>query len=509
MRDGFGIAVVTAAVAASAAAIAALAGLGGVAVALAAGIPLVVIPVVAVVCRVPSLEQHRPRVVRAATSLAVVAVVVAVALGVAVLVMGHLPDDRQRLFVLPAAGAAALAAVAYAPARRRVTATAERLAGQERVAPAEVIRSFGDRTARDVPDEEVLLQLADALRRSMALRSAEVWTFTGNDLRRTVSVPAGPPDVVGLDARQVRSMSGGTVLGPAWLDLWMPELLDGRRAGDARVVPAIHAGELTGVLVLERRADAVPFSPDDDRILVDLGRRVGVVLHNRQLDSALRATLADLRRSNQDLAASRSRLVAAADAERRRLERDLHDGAQQNLLALAVNLRRARDALADDPEATAVLLDQLTGDVRTTIQELRDLAHGIYPPLLLESGLGAALKGAAARTPTRVTVDAALDRRYPPEIEAAVYFSCLEALQNVTKHAPGSPATVRLWSDGALLRFEVTDEGEGFDGEAVTTGLGLQSIRDRLGAVGGTVEWRAGDVRGTRVLGAAPAEVTP
>jgi signal transduction histidine kinase len=128
---------------------------------------------------------------------------------------------------------------------------------------------------------------------------------------------------------------------------------------------------------------------------------------------------------------------------------------------------------------------------------------------LLESGLGAALKGAAARIPTRVTVDADLDRRYPPEVEAAVYFSCLEALQNVVKHAPGSPATVRLCSDGAWLRFEVSDDGAGFDATAVTAGLGLQNIRDRVGAVGGTVEWRAGDQRGTRIVGAAPAEASP
>jgi signal transduction histidine kinase len=509
MRGTLAIAGVTAAVAASAAAIAALAGLGGVAIALAAGIPVVVIPAVAVVSLAPSLERHRGRVVRGVLSVAVVAVVVAVALSVAVLVMGHLPDDRQRRFVLPAAAAAAVAAVAYAPARRRVADTAERLSGRRGIAATDVIRSFGDRTARDVPDEEVLLQLADALRRSMALRAAEVWTLTGHELRRTVAAPVGPAAAVELDARQVRSLSGGAVLGRAWLDLWLPELLDGRRGGDARVVPATHAGELTGVLVLERRADAVPFSPEDDRTLVELGRRVGVVLHNRQLDSALRATLADLRRSNQDLAASRARLVAAADAERRRLERDLHDGAQQNLLALAVNLRRARDVLADDPGGATELLDQLTGDVRTTIQELRDLAHGIYPPLLLESGLGPALKGAAARIPTRVTVDAELDRRYPPEIEAAVYFSCLEALQNVVKHAPGSPANVRLCRDGALLRFEVSDEGAGFDAAAATTGLGLQNIRDRVGAVGGTVEWRGGERRGMRMLGAAPAEVSP
>ena len=509
MRGALVVTSLTAAMAASTATIAALAGLGGPAVVLAAAIPLVVVPVVVVLPHAPSLERYRGRGVRWALSVTVIAVVVALALVMAVLVTGHLPDDRQRRFVLPAAGAAALAAVAYGPARRRVAARAERLSGEERVAPSEVIRSFGDRSAREVPDEEVLLQLADALRRSMALRAAEVWTLTGRDLRCTVAVPAGAPAAVEVDARQVRSLSAGAVLGRAWLDLWMPELLDGRRAGDARVVPATHAGELTGLLVLERRADAVPFTPDDDRTLVELGRRVGVVLHNRQLDSALQATLADLRRSNQDLAASRARLVAAADAERRRLERDLHDGAQQNLLALAVNLRRARDVLADDPDGAAVLLDQLTGDVRTTIQELRDLAHGIYPPLLLESGLGPALKGAAARTASRVTLHAELERRYPPEIEAAVYFSCLEALQNVAKHAPGAPAAVRLWSDGALLRFEVTDEGGGFDAGAVTSGMGMQSIRDRLGAVGGTVQWCAGKPRGTRMVGTAPAEVMP
>src|SRR5208283_5863039 len=127
---------------------------------------------------------------------------------------------------------------------------------------------------------------------------------------------------------------------------------------------------------------AVGFSEEDDRVLTELARQVGLAFHNAQLDTALQTSLDELRRQADELRASRARIVASGDAERRRVERNLHDGAQQHLVALAVNLRLARDIIVDDQEAGLEMLEQLAGEVQETIQELRELAHGIYPPLL-------------------------------------------------------------------------------------------------------------------------------
>ena len=203
--------------------------------------------------------------------------------------------------------------------------------------------------------------------------------------------------------------------------------------------------------MIERAADGDHFTDEDDRVLTELARQVGLALHNVQLDSALQESLENLKQANDDLRTSRARIVATGDAERRKIERNLHDGAQQHLVALAVNLRLAKDMLGDDPESAAEMLDALGDAVKDTIQELRDLAHGIYPPLLMDAGLAEALRAAANRSPLSVGVDAEGSGRYSSELEAAVYFCCLEALQNAGKHAPEASVSIVLReTDGAV-----------------------------------------------------------
>ena len=190
-------------------------------------------------------------------------------------------------------------------------------------------------------------------------------------------------------------------------------------------------------------------------MLTELARQVALALHNLQLDAALQASLDELQQRNEELQHSRARIVAAGDAERRKLERNLHDGAQQHLVALAVKLRLAQDAVEDDPADAVAMIDEIKGDVRVAIAELRSLAHGIFPPLLVSGGLAEALPAAATRATLATTVDTAGIGRYGGDIEAAVYFCVLEALQNAGKHA-GAAATVavRVWeADGtAQLR---------------------------------------------------------
>lgn len=208
------------------------------------------------------------------------------------------------------------------------------------------------------------------------------------------------------------------------------------------------------------------------------------------------ASLDELRLQLEELRTSAARMLVASDAERRQIECDLHDGAQQHLVALAVNLQLARQLADSDPDAAKTLLDEIARDVREALEDVRRLAQRVYPPLLLDQGLADALRAAAvdARIPTRVEADAL--ERYPPEIEATAYFCCVEALQNA--HAR---ATVRAWPEQGALRFDVIVDDANFEEWA---NGGLTSMRDRLGALGGqlTASFEAG--RGACISGSIP-----
>jgi signal transduction histidine kinase len=264
-----------------------------------------------------------------------------------------------------------------------------------------------------------------------------------------------------------------------------------------------------GLIVAVRPPDGDQFTTDDDTMLTELARQVALALHNVELDSALQESLEEVRRQADELQASRLRIVAAADAARRQIERNLHDGAQQHLVALAVNVRLARKLAETDPEASFELLDQLGLDLQDAVQELRALAHGIYPPLLIDRGLEEALRAAAGRAALDTDVVANDLGRYSPETEAAVYFCCTEALQNAGKHAgEGSSATVKVWEDGNRLFFEVSDTGGGFDMKgAAGKGAGFVNMSDRVGAVGGTLNVASAIGRGTTISGRVPITV--
>jgi signal transduction histidine kinase len=400
--------------------------------------------------------------------------------------------------------AAAIAAIGYLPARERLVASANRAVYGAREAPDEALRTFGSRLTRAISMDELLLQLAESLRKTMALTSAEIYTGSDDVLERAVSVPDSGPRSLLVTPRERPVVTRAGVSGSAWAAVWLPSLLDGREKAQLRVTPVSHAGQLLGLIVIERPEAGDSFTEEDDRVLTELARQVGLAFHNAQLDSALQNTLDELRAQADALRESRARIVASGDAERRRLERNLHDGAQQNLVALAVSLRLARDVLTDEPDAAAQMLDQLADDLKVTIQELRDLAHGIYPPLLADSGLGKALEAAAGRSPLAVRVTATGLGRYSPDIEAAVYFCCLEALQNAAKHAPGANVEVRLWEQSGGLLFSVTDDGPGFDPAAARGGHGHMNMADRLGAIGGTIRWQSEPGHGATVQGSIP-----
>jgi signal transduction histidine kinase len=464
----------------------------------------VLIPLGLLAGDIPQLGQYGGRLLVQVLAIAGFVVTVAVIYLVIVLGLGKQPSDAgDRELLGLSMVAAAVAAISFAPARERLLDWANRRVFGARHAPDELLRTFGSRMTRAISMDELLLQLAESLRKTMRLTSAEVYTGTEDVLERVASVPdAGPRSIV-VGARERPIVARAGVSGRAWASVWLPALLDGRGPGQLRLAPVGHSGELLGLIVAERPPADV-FSEEDDRVLTELAREVGLAVHNARLDTALQTTLDELRKQADELRGSRARIVASGDAERRRVERNLHDGAQQHLVAMAVNLRLARDSLADDPSAAVEMLDQLAEDVKDTIQELRELAHGIYPPLLADSGLGEALSSAARRSPQPVRLCADGIRRYALEIESAVYFCCLEALQNAAKHAPGAQVEVRLWEESGGLLFSVVDDGPGFDAEHARGGHGFVNMADRLGAIGGTVRWESQPGEGARILGSVP-----
>jgi signal transduction histidine kinase len=257
-----------------------------------------------------------------------------------------------------------------------------------------------------------------------------------------------------------------------------------------------HQGEVLGALTItKRRGEQI--TPIEVKLMDDLAHQAGLVLKNVGLTADLQARLVDLR-------ASRQRLVTAQDEERRKLERNLHDGAQQHLVAIKVKLGLAEMLMSRDAEKAKLTLTQLKGDADEALETLRDLARGIYPPLLAEKGLGAALESQARKATIPVTVDSDGIGRYSQDVEAAVYFSVLEALQNVQKYAHASQATVRLREDDGALGFEIADDGEGFDVARTAKGSGLTNMADRVDALGGVIEVRSAHGEGTRLLGSLP-----
>jgi signal transduction histidine kinase len=425
----------------------------------------------------------------------------------ALMAFGRRPTGGERSLLLLSVLAAAGASVAYQPAHAWLTERANRVVYGARVSPDEALRTWGSRLTRAIPLDELLLQLAEALRKSLVLKSAQVWTGSDGHFEVAVAVPHYTPQPLTIGPKELAVIARAGVAGGTWIAVWLPSLIE-RADPDAivRVAPIAHGGELLGLIVCRRAAGQEAFSEEDDRVLTELARQVGLALHNVQLDTALQASLIELRTTNDELRASRTRVVAAADEARRKLERNLHDGAQQHLVALAVKLRLAKDALVDNPADAEVMLDELRGDMQEAIAELRSLAHGIFPPLLASGGLAEALPATAARSPLAVSTDVSGVGRHAPELEAAVYFCCSEALQNAGKHAGGDASvTVRVSDDDDSLSWEVRDDGVGFPLETgADKGHGFVNMRDRMGSVGGTLEVRSAPGQGTIVSGRIP-----
>ncbi|MEO8477591.1 MAG: sensor histidine kinase [Actinomycetota bacterium] len=358
------------------------------------------------------------------------------------------------------------------PVRARAQRLADRLVYGRRATPYEVLTSFSGRVGETYSTDDVLPRMAQILAQGVGADAARIWLLVGSSLRPEAAWPAGLPSAAAVP---VADGSVPTISGQD-------------------VVAVHHQGEMLGALSVTMPASD-PMTPAKGRLVHDLASQAGLVLRNVRLIGELRA--------------SRQRLVAAQDDERRKLERDIHDGVQQQLVALAVKLKLADTMVDRDVEKAHAALAQLGVDAQRTLEDLRDLARGIYPPLLADKGLVAALESQARRASTPVTVESDGVGRYSRDVEATVYFCALEALNNVAKYANASSVSIALAERDGAMEFRVIDDGSGFDHEATSYGTGLQGMADRLDAVGGslTVESRAGS--GTNVSGRVPLAGTP
>lgn len=406
-------------------------------------------------------------VVYGALAMFITAVYVGIVVGIGTLV-GQGDRPNLGLSIL----ATAVVAVAFQPVRERVQRFANRLVYGKRATPYEVLSHFASRMAGTYATDDLMPQMARVLAEATGAATAKVWLRVGRELRVTSVWPQA--DGAGFERMELEGDE-------------LPPVPDADLA-----IPVRDRGELLGALSITK-GRGEPVTPTEQKLLADLASQAGLVLRNVRLIEELRA--------------SRQRIVSAQDEERRRIERNIHDGAQQQLVALNVKLGLAKTLAARDAEKTDDMLQQLQTETQEALENLRDLARGIYPPLLRDKGLVAAVDAQTRKVPVPVEIQAEEVGRFPQEIEAGVYFCVLEALQNVTKYARASRVVVRLSARDGKLRFEVEDDGSGFDPTVTPRGSGLTNMADRLEALGGAVDIDSAPGTGTRITGNVPVPV--
>jgi signal transduction histidine kinase len=363
--------------------------------------------------------------------------------------------------------ATAAVAVAFHPVRERVQRLANHLVYGTRATPYEVLATFSETMATSFAADELLPRMTEMVVKGTGATSSEVWVTMGPQLHRAAVHPSN-----GRSA-SVLAMSDGRP----------PDI-----PGATRSIPIRHRGDVLGVLAVTK-APGDPLLPAEDKLVSDLAAQAGLVLRNVGLI--------------EELKASRQRIVAAQDEERRRIERNIHDGAQQRLVTVALALRQAGSRLRPDADPDAAsMIAKAADELTDALAELRDLARGIHPAILTDAGLVAAVESLAERCPIPVRVASDAIGRLSPSIEVTAYFVVSEALANVVKHARASAAFVRLTEGNGYLAIEVRDDGIG--GADLGGGSGLRGLEDRVAALDGSLSVSSVPETGTTVQARIP-----
>jgi signal transduction histidine kinase len=386
------------------------------------------------------------------------------------LLLGHTSTPHVGLSVL----ATAVVAVGFDRVLTRLEAFANRVVHRGRPSPYDAMRRFAGAVDSAGPAEDLPVRMARLLAEGTGAEWAQVWVALDG---QPVPAATWPPEA---EARLIAS--------PGW-------------DPGTRRLPVRHGDEGLGMLILRER-DGTPLTPVEERLFADLASQAGLVLRGARLRATLERRLGELSAREDELRRSRERLVDAQDEARRRLERDIHDGAQQHLVALAVNLRLAATLATSAPDRAEALLAAQEEAAADAVATLLQLSRGIYPPRLEEAGVVAALRAVAGDGVVVVERGAA---RFPIEVEAAAYFCCLEAIQNAMKHAGAATVRVEVDARPEELVLTVIDDGVGFEPAMETPGTGLANMRDRVDSAGGTLEITSAPGHGARLRAVLPA----
>ena len=406
--------------------------------------------------------------------LAVTAVYVVVVLGGGLLI-GHTDSPHVGLSIL----ATAIVALGLEPLRSWLETTAKRWVQGDRATPYDVLSRFSESVSGGTDDADVPGRMARLLAEGTGARWAQVWLMVEDE----PELAAAWPQEAGSKERRLDADEQGL----RSLDV----TLDGARFG---------------ILRLQEHRDQ-PLSPVEERLFAGLAAQAGLVLRGARLRAELARRADDLAALADDLQASRRRVVDARDSERRRLERDIHDGAQQHLVALVVNLRLAQTLTARSPDRARAVLEEQGDAVDNAITSLVDLSRGIYPKVLTEAGVAAAVRDVVSSSSIPVVVLDGGIGRHAAELETALYFCCVEAVQNAVKHAAAGRIEVELATVGDRVELLVRDDGRGFEVADVVAAGGLANLRDRVDAVNGDLVVRTNQAGGTEVVVTVPVPV--
>ena len=368
--------------------------------------------------------------------------------------------------------ATAAVAIAFEPARQRLQHVANRLVYGKRATPYEVMASFGHRMSVVPSVDDVLPDMAETTARGVGATAARVTIELADGRERSVTWPTG--------------------------DVFTEPTFG---------LPVRHADERVGEIEIVKPPNE-PLRQAERALLEDLAGNAGLALHNVRLASDLEAKAVELARQNEEIERSRERLVTARDAQRRRLERELRDGVGTELASIRDEIGSDAERVDSDPMLVERSLDKLGVRANAALEDLRDVARGIFPPLLIDKGLGVALDALVRKAGPGATIEIDPDilaTRFDPAAENALYFCCVQALQNARRHAPGAPVTIHLTTEQDDLVFVVRDEGPGFDPAGTRAREGMQIMTDRVAALGGTISVESAQDRGTTVTGRLPA----